>query len=62
MIRKKCFENDWITNKHKEVKADQDILQKIKDRNLSGEFRNLNKLKYISPESFYLWAIATKVI
>ena len=44
------------------IKTDKNILEKIKDVNLSGEFEILNKLKVISPESFYLWAVATKVI
>ena len=44
------------------IKTDKNILEKIKDVNLSGEFEILNKLKVISPESFYLWAIATNLI
>jgi hypothetical protein len=34
---------------------------KIKDINLPNEFNILNKLKAVSPESFYLWSIATKI-
>ena len=37
-------------------------VEKIKDVYLPKKFDILNKLKSISPESFYLWAIATKVI
>jgi hypothetical protein len=44
------------------TKTDMNILEKIKDINLMGEFEILNKLKIISPESFYLWAVATKAI
>ena len=44
------------------IKKDKNILEKIKDVNLSGEFEILNKLKVISPESFYLWAVATNLI
>jgi len=44
------------------IKTDKNILEKIKDVSLPGEFEILNKLKVISPESFYLWAVATKVI
>ena len=25
MIKKKCFENNWITNKHQEMDMDMDI-------------------------------------
>ena len=34
----------------------------IKDISLSGNFYILNKLKSISPESFYLWAVISGVI
>jgi len=37
-------------------------VERIKEVHLPEEFRILNKLKAISQESFYLWAIATKVI
>ena len=37
-------------------------MERVKDVLLPGEFGILNKLKAISPESFYLWAIATKVM
>jgi len=35
---------------------------KIKDVDLPDDFNIINKLKVISPESFYLWAIATNLI
>jgi len=35
---------------------------RIKNIYLQGKFSVLNKLKIISPRSFYLWAMATKVI
>jgi len=44
------------------IKLDKKYLDKIKDVDLPEDFNILNKLKVISPESFYLWAIATKVI
>jgi len=28
MIKKKCFRNNWITNKHKEIKADPILIEK----------------------------------
>ena len=68
MIKKKCFENNWIISKYKEIKADPKIkldkkyLGKIKDVDLPDDLNIINKLKVISPESFYLWAITTKVI
>jgi len=46
----------------KKIKLDKKYLDKIKDADLPEDFNILNKLKVISPESFYLWAIATKVI
>ena len=46
----------------KKIKLDKKYLDKIKDVDLPEDFNILNKLKVISPESFYLWAIATKVI
>jgi len=46
----------------KKIKLDRKHLDKINDVNLSGEFEILNKLKVISPESFYLWAIAANLI
>lgn len=45
-----------------ELKQNRGDVERIKDVLLPGEFDILNKLKAISPESFYLWAIATKVI
>ena len=44
------------------IKTDKNILEKIKDVDLPDDLNVLNKLKIISPESFYLWAVATKVI
>ncbi len=44
------------------LKQNRGDVEKIADVLLPGEFVILNKLKAISPESFYLWAIATKVI
>jgi len=35
---------------------------RIRNIYLQGKFSVLNKLKIISPRSFYLWAMATKVI
>ena len=46
----------------KKIKFDKKYLDKIKDVELPVELNILNKLKVISSESFYLWAIATKVI
>ena len=46
----------------KGLKLDKKYIGKIKDINLPDEFNILNKLKVVSPESFYLWAIATKTI
>lgn len=46
----------------KGLKLDKKYIGKIKDINLPDEFSILNKLKVVSPESFYLWAIATKII
>lgn len=44
------------------LKLERNYFDKIKDINLPNEFNILNKLKVVSPESFYLWAIATKTI
>jgi len=46
----------------KGLKFDKKYIGKIKDINLPDEFSILNKLKEVSPESFYLWAIVTKTI
>ena len=46
----------------KKIKLDKKYLDKIKDVDLPDDLNTLNKLKIISPESFYLWAVATKVI
>ena len=44
------------------IKQDEKYLDKIKDVDLPDDLDVINKLKAISPESFYLWAVATKVI
>ena len=44
------------------LKQNRDDVERLKDVLLPEEFGILNKLKVISPESFYLWAIATEVI
>jgi len=44
------------------IKKDKNILEKINDRNLPEEFKTLNKLKIISPKSFYLWTLTTKTL
>ena len=44
------------------IKTDKNILEKIKDVDLPDDLNVLNKLKIISPESFYLWAVATNLI
>lgn len=44
------------------LKQNRGDVERIMDVLLPGEFVILNKLKAISPESFYLWAIATEVI
>jgi hypothetical protein len=44
------------------LRKDRKDVDRIKDVELSDKFSILNKLKAISSESFYLWAIATKVI
>ena len=46
----------------KGLKQNRGDVERIKDVLLPEEFGILNKLKQISPKSFYLWAIATKVI
>jgi len=46
----------------KGLKLDKKYIDKIMDINLPDEFGILNKLKVVSPESFHLWAIATKTI
>jgi hypothetical protein len=45
----------------KKIKLNKN-LDKIKDVDLPDDFNIINKLKVISPESFYLWAIATNLI
>jgi len=45
-----------------DLKLERKYFDKIKDINLPNEFNILNKLKIVSPESFYLWAMATKII
>ncbi|OYD17181.1 hypothetical protein CH333_01790 [candidate division WOR-3 bacterium JGI_Cruoil_03_44_89] len=43
------------------LKIERKDISRIKDAYLPEEFGILNRLKAISPESFYLWAVATKV-
>jgi len=57
LIRDDRLDTDII-----KIKLYRKYLDKIKDVNLSGEFEILNKLKVISLESFYLWALATKTL
>jgi len=44
------------------LKQNRGDVERIKDVLLPEEFGILNKLKAVSPESFYLWAIATEVM
>ena len=44
------------------IKLAEKYLDKIKDIDLPDDLKIINKLKNISPESFYFWAVATKVI
>jgi len=44
------------------LKQNKGDVERIMDVLLPEEFSILNKLKAISPESFYLWAVATKVM
>ena len=44
------------------LKQNRGDVDRIKDFSLPNDFSILNKLKAISPESFYLWAVATEVI
>jgi hypothetical protein len=46
----------------KKIKLDKKYLDIIKDVDLPDDLNVLNRLKVISPESFYLWAIATNLI
>lgn len=45
-----------------EIRKNRQALGMIKDLNLTNNYNILNKLKKISPESFYLWAVALNVI
>jgi len=54
--------DDRLDTDIKKIKLDKKYLDKIKDINLPDDLNIINKLKVISPESFYLWAIATKMI
>lgn len=45
-----------------DLKLGRKYFDTIKDINLPNEFDILNKLKVVSPESFHLWAVATKMI
>ena len=44
------------------LKQNRGDVERIMDVLLPEEFGILNKLKAVSPESFYLWAIATEVM
>jgi len=44
------------------VRRDRNNLERIRNISLPKNFNILNKLKRISPKSFYLWAVALKVI
>jgi len=57
LIRDDCLDTDI-----KKIKLDKKYLDKIKDIDLPGDLNIINKLKVISPESFYLWAVATNLI
>lgn len=46
----------------REIRNNRDNIDRIKNIVLPEDYNILNKLKTISPESFYLWAIATKVL
>ena len=46
----------------KEIRKDRRNLDMIRDINLTDNYSILNKLKKISPESFYLWAVVNRVI
>jgi hypothetical protein len=54
--------DDRLDTDIKKIKLDKKYLDKIKDLDLPDDLSIINKLKVISPKSFYLWAIATKVI
>ncbi len=54
--------DDRLDTDIKKIKLDKKYLDKIKDVDLPDDLNIINKLKVISPESFYLWAIATKMI
>lgn len=45
-----------------EIRKNRKNLDKIKDVMLPDDYNILNKLKKISPESYYLWAVALKTI
>ena len=54
--------DDRLDTDIKKIKLDKKYLDKIKDVELPDDLNIINKLKIISPESFYLWAIATNLI
>jgi hypothetical protein len=54
MIKKKCFENNWIISKYRKIKLDKKYLGKIKDIDLPRDHNIINKLKVFAPESFCL--------
>lgn len=45
-----------------EIRKNRQDLNTIKDINLKGNYSILNKLKKISPKSFYFWAAALSMI
>ena len=45
-----------------EVRRDRNNLERIRNISLPKNYNILNKLKRISPKSFYFWAVALKVI
>lgn len=54
--------DDRLDTDIKKLKLDNKYLDKIKDIDLPDDLNIINKLKVISPESFYLWAIAVNLI
>jgi len=41
------------------IRKERENVNIIKDISLTGDYNILNKLKSVSPESFYLWAITS---
>jgi len=46
----------------KKIRKDMNDLGKIEGINLPSDYNILNKLKNVSAESFYLWAVALKAL